>query len=98
MILRKYIRTILTPVFFITVLVACQTPEVKEAERCLLDVENEACYCQGYEYTENHIGATSIALEMPLSYCEDYVAMPIEDFQRLRNAFREFYDIKKAAQ
>ena len=78
----------------IVLISSCQTPEVKKMERCLVDVEFNSCQCHTYEITENRIGQTSETVEYPLSHCDVYIAMPVEDFQQIKNSFKEFYRIK----
>lgn len=59
---------------FILLLAGCQNPKFK-GEQCVVSILAKSCVCRDYEYTIDHIGSTSMAVEYPLEHCDRLIGM-----------------------
>lgn len=60
--------------WFILLLASCQSPSFK-GEQCAISLLAKACICREYEYTIDHIGNTSMAVEHDIEYCDRLIGM-----------------------
>lgn len=80
----KMLQRLTMWLLLLIILTSCAMPTL-HVERCVINIDNNACICTQYEATADHTGNTSDAVIHDLYYCEKMIGFRPDQYVIFRN-------------